>query len=66
VNDRVNSNEINNNEELLARFHLTYCGAFSRLIELIKGSPYLQGRNAQKQSLDYLPELLVYMEFRII
>jgi hypothetical protein len=55
-NDIVNTTTIYNDDEFLATFRVTR-GTFSRLLDLIKDSPHLQGRNPQKQSQHFSPHL---------
>ncbi len=63
----VTSTEIYNDEEFLAQFCITH-GTIQRHVELVKDSPYLGGRNSQKQSQHFVPELhlLVALEFLLL
>jgi hypothetical protein len=57
-NDIVNTHCIYNNEEFLSVFHVTR-STFNRVVTLIKDNPVLQGKNVDKQSKHFVPEIHV-------
>jgi hypothetical protein len=63
-NDIVNTQLIYNNEEFLSMFHVTR-STFSRIVTLVKDNPVLQGKNVDKQSKHFVPEvhLLATLKF---
>ncbi len=57
-NDIVNTHCIYNNEEFLSVFRVTR-STFHRVVTLIKDNPVLQGKNVDKQSKHFVPEIHV-------